>query len=590
VPNSFLPLAAFSFVLIPALVGCASGPPARPAQLVPGDQSHLASYLDWAVPIEMDRAGVPGVALAVISREGPVWLKGYGMTGAGGTPVGPGTPFRVGSVSKPVTAALVLRYVAEGRLALDRPVAETLPVFTPRSRFGDLPITPRMLLAHRSGLPSDELRGMWTNQPADAAMSATLAGRSWLAAEPGTAYKYSNLGYGVLGRLAELASGLPFAEAAGRDLLRPLGMVSSSYATPPGDIAPARPHRNGKPAPETGLREVAAGSLWSTADDMGRFLQALLSDGQVGGVRLPLADMLREQYPEAGERLGQRVGLGWMLAGNAVAGVGETVWHNGAYPGYFAHVAMLPAEGLGVVVLANGEEASRFAMQLGVRTLALAVEGRTGRRLPEPQADTPAPATVPEAELDAAVGRYVVMGQLTPIVRAGGRLKTEFQGTTIELLPLGKERFLPRASMLGLLSVPLDGLTLSLRNQRGRRLAVLEGAPEPLPFERVEPMPLPDAWRRRLGRYVLVDRDDWVSAQDVRLVDEDGVPVLRMRLESPLWGATGDEARIAIRPLSDDSAIVSGQGNSEGGVIEAGSENGAPILTYSGFRFRWEGP
>jgi len=207
--------------------------------------------MDWAVPAEITRASVPGVVMAVVSREGAVWAKGYGMTRAGGAPVGTATPLRVGSVSKTVTAALVLSYAAEGRLALDRPVAATLPAFARPDRFGSgTAITPRMLLAHHSGLPSDPSRGMWSAQPAALAESAALAGRSWLAAPPGTTYKYSNLDYGVLGRLAETAA---------RDLLHPLGMAASSFAGPVGE--PELPHRKGARAGDRAARGVGRGPV-----------------------------------------------------------------------------------------------------------------------------------------------------------------------------------------------------------------------------------------------------------------------------------------------------------------------------------------
>ncbi len=572
--------------LLLVLTACAaSGPPPRPPGAAPGDLRHLAETMDWAVQTEMDRAEVPGVAVALVSRDGPIWSKGYGVTHRGGDAVGPATPFRVGSVSKPVTAALVARLAAAGKVGLDQPVAALLPGFAPRSRFAAAdPVTPRMLLAHHSGLPSDLLAGMWSDRPAGAEASAALAGQAWLTAPPGTSYKYSNLGYGVLGRLVELAAGRPFAEAAADGLLRPLGMASSSFGQPPAGPR-ALPHRGGRRIPEVGLREASAGALWSSADDMGRFLQAMLSGG------LPAAELLREQFPAARDGLGQVTGLGWMLAGNPVPGVGETAWHNGTYPGYHAHVALLPAEGLGVVVLANGEDASAFAMRLGRRALALALESRTGRALPEPAPPpAPVPAAVPGAALDAVAGRYVVMGALTAITRRGDHLETTFQGRTIELLPLGGGRFAPRAQVLGMLRVPLEGLSVRFADGRGRRLAVLEGTPEPLPFERVEPAPLPPAWRARLGTYALLDPDGQLSARDIRLAEEDGILVLRMRVDSPLWGADGNEARIALRPEGDGVAVVAGQGMGEGGVVEAWAEGGQALLSHAGFRLARTGP
>jgi hypothetical protein len=316
----------------------------------------------------------------------------------------------------------------------------------------------------------------------------------------------------------------------------------------------------------------------------------LLARGEIDGQRIlkpsTAASLFSRQYDDGNSPAAQASGLGWMLSGQPIAGAGDAVWHSGQYPGYFSHIALLPGQRLGVVVLTNDDNARQFVFELASRALELAMQTKTGTRAPK-RDEPPAPKQV---ELDKAIlehyaGRYIIFDTITPVVRDGGALSTRYQGQTIELVPTGKDTFAPRATiMFGLLNWPLDGSSVRMAASKGRQFAVVEGLPAPLAFEKVEAGPIPESWRRRLGAWRVVNPDSWLQIKSARLEVDDGVLILRTVTASPLWGLNESASSKVLRPVGDNlaTAVSAAYG---GGAIEAATRNGREVLIYSGYVF-----
>lgn len=568
------------------LAACSAAPRAR-EPLRPGDD--LRPALARKVREAMSRHGVPGVAVALVDAQEVVAAEGFGVADDHGTPVGPDTLFRVGSVSKPFTALEVVRLAEAGRLSLDDDLSSAIPAFAVRSRFHDAPpVTLRALLAHHGGLPSDLLRGMWVDHPRSLAELVEDVRDESLASPPQALYRYSNLGFGLLGRAVEIARARPFAEAMQDDILGPLGMVHSSFGAPAagaGELAIG--HSGGRAARPLGLRDAPAGGLISCASDLARFLRFVLSGGRAaGGARVvgeaALEAMFRPQFPGRPLDLGHEVGLGFQLSGVSAAGR-SAAWHTGNYPGYYAAIVLLRDERLGAAVLANAQEGG-VVLDLAREAVELAVEARRGAPPPVP-APPAAPYRATAGELASWPGRYVVMGELTELRRDGDRLQVHALGTDLDLAPAGPDRLrLEKRLLFGLIRVPLGPLELERVDVDGRALAVVRGTPAPLPFERVEPKPLPMTWRARLGRYEVVDAaDEPFALRDVRLEEDAGALVLRVEAASAEASDAVMVRRMALAPADDDEAVVVGLGIGEGATVRALPGPGA-ALRYSGFR------
>lgn len=580
-------------LLVAAPLAACSSAPRRPDRVTQGDYGYARAHLAWLVRDAMAKHGVKGVSLALVDDQQVVMAEGFGLADeARGVPATAETLYRIGSLSKLFTALEVVRLADGGRIDLDRDVTAYVPRFSMRSRFAATqPVTVRALLAHHAGLPSDLLRGMWVARPGSLEDLVEELREESLASPPQTLFKYSNIGYSLLGRAVELALARPLPDAMRAEILAPIGMSRSSFAEMPELAAEtSKGYRSGAAIPALGLRDAPAGSMVSCASDMARFLRFVFAGGRVRGDRLvseaALDAMFQPQFAGLPLDLGHEVGLGFQLSGLSPSGR-RAAWHTGAYPPFFAVLALLRDEKLGVVLLANGEEARSFALEVATKALELALEVKRGSAAPPTAAARrprfhPAPGAV-----GRRAGRYVVLGELTEIQDAGDRLRASFGGAQLDLVPVASDRFVPEKRLLfGLLRYPLAPLEIQFAEVEGRALAVMRGTPAPLAFERVAPVALPASWLARLGRYAPEDLSgEAFTIRNLRLEDQAGVLVARVALSGLLPGDAAIERRLALRPVSDDEAVVAGIANGEGGTVRAMREGGREVLRYSGFRF-----
>ncbi|WP_432547011.1 serine hydrolase domain-containing protein [Kineococcus sp. SYSU DK004] len=335
-----LPAAVLSAVLLVAPTSAATAAPPAPPPLpaaAPADPAAVQAALD-----ALTSSGAQGAQVRV-TEDGRELLLRSGTADHGGVrPVPLDGRFRVGSITKPVVAAVVLQLVGEGRVELDAPVERYLPGLLPD---GDR-ITVRMLLQHTSGLAEytgllpvradgyddreayEEARWQrWEDRDLVA-----LATARPLDFEPGTAWSYSNTGYVVAGMVVEAVTGAPWERAVQERVLAPLGLRDTAV---PGTALLPPPHAHGYLRIEGQVVNAtwldpsvadAAGALVSTTADVDRFLAALL-----GGELLPpelLAEMVRPTATSPAYGLG--IAVVPLPCGGALYG------HDGGIDGYLS--------------------------------------------------------------------------------------------------------------------------------------------------------------------------------------------------------------------------------------------------------------
>lgn len=269
-------------------------------------------------------------------------------------PNAPDTRFRIGSITKQFTAALVLLLVEDGRLSLDGTLAEYLPDY-PKPQAERVRI--RHLLDHTSGIPSyTDLPDFMEDRTRDPLSPAEIAALTWsepLEFEPGTGFSYNNTGYVLLGWIVERVTGRPYDAVLRERILEPLGLRDTGYdheseVRERGAVGYTRTLTGYENAPyiDTSLPH-AAGMLYSTVEDLHRWMEALLG-GEVFEDPASLERMLTPN--EHGYAYG--IAIREVQLGEE----GPTVrvfQHSGGIFGFSSVLRHLPHEGRTIVLLDN---------------------------------------------------------------------------------------------------------------------------------------------------------------------------------------------------------------------------------------------
>ncbi len=321
-------------------------------------------YLDQAVA-----AGSPSVVCGVV-RGRRAYVEGAGAAVGRAVPDGR-TVFQLGSITKTLTATALARAVGTGAARLDAPLV--LPARFPVPRKGTRRITLAHLATHTSGLPSLPPNLLAEADPYDPYSHYTLddlaAGLrdTELNTEPGADYAYSNLGFGLLGQ----ALAFDNVDSMLRHRVAvPLGMVDTTTTLRP-DMASRKAvgHLEGKPVPDWHDRVLSAAgsSMYSTADDMVRFLRA-----QLRPESSPLRDAIElTQRPRFTVDPNLRLGLGWHLS--RLPDGSTMTWHNGGTGGFSTCAAFSRESGVAVVMMVNtfSEETATAARPVDALTFRL---------------------------------------------------------------------------------------------------------------------------------------------------------------------------------------------------------------------------
>jgi CubicO group peptidase (beta-lactamase class C family) len=325
-----------------------------------------------------ERANMPGAVMGIIIDGELVWVKTTGVREiTNKAPVTEDTVFRIASMTKSFTAMAILKLRDDGKLSLDDPVARYVPALA------DLPyptkdspaITIRHLLTHSEGFPEDNPWGDRQLAQTDETVRAWMRAGIPFSTPPGTTFEYSNYGFGILGQIVTKASGRDYADYVRDNILRPLGMNSSTFeisAVPREHIALGYRWEDGVWKPEPILAHGsfgAMGGLWTSTRDLARYVAFLMSaypprdETERGPIKRSSAREMQQvgRFQPGGAFRGAVDGPLQFGAGGYGYGLGvsqdcrfaHSVGHGGGLPGYGSLMRWLPEYGVGLIAMSN---------------------------------------------------------------------------------------------------------------------------------------------------------------------------------------------------------------------------------------------
>lgn len=446
-----------------ALCACAAPSPGRR-----GEEQNGAALAAAVASIAQEarvRGSIPGLSVVISRGERVLLAEGYGTADLeSGAPATAETIYQIGSISKQLTAAAILRLAERGKLSLDDRVTDLLPDLRPDWR----EVRVRHLLHQTSGIPEFLFLPEFGEQSSDvdrpAAELRALFTRLPLQFVPGERWSYSNSNYTLLAAIIERIEGMPYERYLEQEFFRPLGLSSLHHCSPsPSGPRDARGYglRDGKvvPTPPENMNWARGdGGLCGNARDLARWAQALATGHAVDPrsyrrmtTSEPVVDGTIPDYGFALSLVG--------LDGR------RKVAHHGAMTGFMGMLAHYPDDDLVIAVLTNRGGLSADAIEKAIARRVLGLPEPDLRGLP-----------LSAGESQRYVGSYDLGAFPVRIVEREGRLWIEAPppAPTAPLLYRGGERFLSETEpdSVELLFEPRSGrLILSMAGMHwyGRR-------------------------------------------------------------------------------------------------------------------------
>ena len=309
------------------------------------------------IPDIMKKRKVPGAALAVVDTNGIIWSAAFGYTDYDKkTPITPDTVFSIQSMSKTFTATAVMRAVQDGLVDMDTPISQYIPGFKINSRYEHRPedvMTIRHLLTHTAGFVHEAPIGNNINAACPSFESHVKSiSDTWLRCKVGESWNYSNLGIDLAAYILQVESNKLISEYMQGKIFGPLGMVNSSV-----DLDVIRNHPNRAIGHRKHFKELelipmlGAGGVYTSANDLAKFIQLFLNDGRINGQTILDNSSLEIMY--APLTINNNFGTGVYIVKSNNGHI--YINHGGGGFGFSTFMIWYPEYGIGGLVLANSE-------------------------------------------------------------------------------------------------------------------------------------------------------------------------------------------------------------------------------------------
>ncbi|NOT62615.1 MAG: beta-lactamase family protein [Acidobacteria bacterium] len=389
------------------------------------------SELEKVIVAELQETNAPGASLVIVRGSQVIYAKGFGTANVEtNAPVTPDMLFRLGSTTKMFTAAALVQLAEQGKLRLDEPIGKYAKGLSGKIAA----LTANQLLSHLSGLK--DTATMFGKHDDEALGETVRALRDdFFFAEPDKVYSYSNPNFWLAGYLIEAVSGKAYADQLNESLFKPLGMQRTTFRPTLALTYPlAQGHEDGKiirPAADN-AGNWPAGSMFSSALDLSRWVIAFLNGGQLEGKQVLAPSLIATMMTPRANLPGSQNKYGYGLTLATQRGV-KLVEHGGSRSGYGSFIRMAPAQRIGIILTINksGGSLNKTLEKASELMLPFAAKAET----------KPQPITMTEVEMRNCIGVFGDGSTTIEIALQDGKLIAKTGTRQSPVQKIGQMRF-----------------------------------------------------------------------------------------------------------------------------------------------------
>jgi hypothetical protein len=398
----------------------------------------------------------------------------------------------------------------------------------------------------------------------------------YLCFKPGSAYKYSNIGYRLLGMIVEQVTGERFEGYLEKEVFKPLGLSKSSfYYTDDMALHMSKGHDGNTEISVVDNEEKSATGLFSTLKDMTVFLKfltsrAIESKGGINNNKI-IDSIIKNANPAIDTFYDSKsiYSSGWSLNFYQFQDIRMVLSNSGGISGFSAAMAYIPEERLGIIILTNSSLGWKANMDIIARGLRGMIDasGSPGPRAPDDETQKKIKST---PGYESLCGRYVGFGPMVDIFQKENKLYAKFKGPAARLIPEGDGVFKP---VIRILFMDIDVARFtdyeSIRfrfsnNRQGDKFLYMEArvgeSTFSIPLHHTQKGNIPKTYRRYYGTWALDENDSYpnilklyLPSNRLTFFEKDGWPMIKINT----WMGEG---LLLVVPLSENLARIAGSG------------------------------
>jgi len=556
--------------------------------------AEIESYIEK----KMKEYRIQGISASIVEGNEVILAKGFGKSDKKNTiSADENTLFPIGSITKLFTATAVMQLEEQGRIELDSPISAYMPDFGIKTRNPGTPVpTVRQLLTHHSGLPTNILCGFQEEAPGKENYRdlPALLQQEYMVSEPDTAFAYCNIGYALLGVIIENVSGMSYSDYITKHIFRPLKMDDTAASLPVSiDGRFTKGYEGRKEIEPYPVRDISAGTILSTGKDMSRFMLMVLGHGSLGNKTIirkeTFETMITRQNSNIALDRDFSIGLGYWLI-DPIGFSGERLAsHGGDLPPFHSVMITMPDAGIGVYLSANTSSANGTIIQMASDIVKMMYTEKTGK--PVEEVPLPEETLLEEAAAAGLAGYYVTPMGLMEVRKKGKRMQAVLSGLPLDMIYHGEDLFTLQFRLLGLIPIKADMLSIIRLNkftyEDSPYIQISAAGVSAGVGEKFEPVPIPDSWAERTGKYEILNPLPKGARDKVKKIKIRHDKKNRLLLFS--FEFVGQKISIPLKAENDHQAVTAGIGACLGDTITVEEEGGKEIIKWSGFSLQRKG-